>query len=257
MIGLDTLLFTREGFKKLRDLDLYDEVLTPLGVFEPITQMSKIEDIDYYIKVSTDEIIPCSRDLELPLYNENHYEKIVYADCIKDKKYYTTKILPYDSKIKTRKDLYEIGTEIPKEIPNEWLTLSSYFRYELLCGLMDTPMCSLKSEDGVYDFRPHSYEFEKSLVSLLRLFGFAVKCGKSKNHRFIKFGIQNIAVIDDIPVRDRYKDIEIMPPNNRFGFMPVKDNGTLKNKIQGRSITVNGGLFLVGYSLIPVKCQIL
>ena len=257
MIGLDTLLFTREGFKKLRDLDLYDEVLTPLGVFEPITHMSKIEDIDYYIKVATDEIIPCSRDLELPLYNENHTERILYADCINNKRYFTTKILPYESKLKTRKDLYEIGTKIPKEIPNEWLLLSSSYRYELLCGLMDTPMCSLKGEDGIYGFRPHSYEFEKSLVALSRLFGFAVSCGNEKIHRIVRVGVQNTAVIDDIPIRDRYKDISKMPPNNRFGFMPIKDTGTLKKSVQGRGITVEGGLILVGYSLIPVKCQVL
>ena len=257
MIGLDTLLFTREGFKKLSDLDLYDEILTPLGTFEPIINMSKIEEIDYGIKVATDEVIACSEDLELPLYNENHKEKMIYADCIKDTKYYTTKILPYESQLKTRKDLYKIGTEIPKKIPNDWLLLSSIYRYDLLCGLMDTPMCSLKSEDGVYDFRPHSFEFEKGLISLLRLFGFGVKCGEIKGHRIVKAGIQNVAVIEDIPIRDRYKDIEIMPPSNRFGFMPIKDTGTLKNKVQGRSITVEGGLFLAGYSLIPIKCQVL
>lgn len=257
MIGLDTLLFTREGFKKLKDLNLYDEVLTPLGVFEPIMKMSKIEKIDYYIKTATDEIIKCSSDMELPLYNENYTERIICVSCIKDKKFYTTKTLPYDSTKTIKNDLYELGTKIPERIDKRILLSSSYYRYELLCGLMDTPMCSLKREDGIYSFRPHSYQFEKDLVALLRLFGFPVKCDLEKNNRVVKFGIQNIAVIDDIPIRDRYKDILNKPPDNRYVFMPIKDNGTLEENVDGRSICVDGGLVLVGYSLIPVKCQIL
>lgn len=254
MISLDTLFFTREGFKKLKDLDLYDEVLTPFGMFEPIIEMSRIEDVDYYIKVSTDEIILCSKDLELPIYYNKNKEKMVYADCIENEKYYTTKILPYDSMINYKEDLYKIGVNIPKRINNKELISSSYDRYELLCGLMDTPMCELKTEDGVYEFRPHSYEFEKDLVSLFRLFGFPVKCGYSKSHRYVRMGVQNISVIDDIPIRDRYKDIEKMPPNNRFKFMPIKDSGTLKNSVKGRNIKVDCGFVLVGYSLTPIKC---
>lgn len=256
MIGLDTVLFTRNGFKKLRDLNLYDEVLTPLGVFEPITKMSKIQDVDYYIRTSTDEIIACSRDLELPVYNKNHKERMVCVSYIKDKSYYTTKTLPYESNTFCRENLYKKGTTIPKSI-EKWLTFSSYDRYDLFCGLMDTPMCSFKGEDGVYDFRPHSYQFEKELVALARLFGFAVKCGMANGHRYVKVGIQNVSVIDDIPIRDRYKDLLKQPPDNRFTFMPIMDNGTLKESVEGRGIKVNGGLVLVGYSLIPIKCQIL
>ena len=258
MIGLDTYLFTRNGLVKLRDLNLYDEVLTPLGTFEPIIKMSKIENIGNYIKTSTDEVIACSNNLQLPVYDENHKEKMIDVGYIKNKKYYTTKTLPYDSVIFNKKnDLYEKGTRIPERINNETLILSSLDRYELLCGMMDTPICTLKSKDGIYEFRPHSYEFEKDLVTLFRLFGFPVKCGNLKGHRFVKFGIQNIMVIDDIPIRDRYKDIEKQPPANRYAFMPIKDSGTLKNNVEGRNISVRGGLALIGYSLIPVKCQIL
>lgn len=256
MIGLDTVFFTREGFKKLSELNLYDEVLTPLGMFQPIMKMSKIEDVDYYIKTSTDEIIKCSSDMMLPLYNENHTERMVCVSCIKDKKYYTTKILPYDSKLNTDEDLYKKGTEIPRTIDNKILTLSSYYRYELFCGLIDTPMCELKGEDGIYSFKPHSYDFERGLVALARLFGFAVKCSIVDKHRVVKVGIQNVPVIDNIPIRDEYRDITKMPPGNRYGFMPVTDNGKLKEKVKGRAITVRGGLALVGYSLIPVECQI-
>lgn len=256
MIGLDTVVFTREGFKELKDVNLYDEVLTPLGVFEPIVKMSRIQDVDYYIRTSTDEIIHCSDDLELPVYDKNHKEKMVCVSYIKDNKYYTTKTLPYDSTLSSDEDLYKKGTEIPVTIDNKWLTLSSYNRYELLCGLMDTPMCEFKGEDGIYHFKPHSYKFEQGLVGLLRLFGFPVRCGVTKNHRYVRFGIQNIAVIDDIPIRDKYKDISKIPPDNRYGFMPIMDNGRLKESVKGRSIKVNGGLVLVGYSLIPVMCQI-
>jgi hypothetical protein len=256
VIGLDTVLFTRSGFKKLKDLNLYDEVLTPLGMFEPILKMSRVYDIDYYFRTSTDEIIHCSKDLELPVYDKAHKERMICVSCIKDKAYYTTKILPYDSTIRTNEDLYKKGTEIPLSIDNKWLILSSYDRYELLCGLMDTPICEFKGEDGVYHFKPHSYQFEQGLIGLLRLFGFPVRCGIAKNHRYVKFGVQNIAVIDDIPIRDKYKDISKMPPNNRYCFMPIMDNGTLKESVKGRSIKVDGGLVLVGYSLIPVKCQV-
>lgn len=257
MIGLDTVLFTREGFKKLRDLNLYDEVLTPLGIFEPITKMSRVKDIGYYIRVATDEMICCSDDLELPIYDEKNRERMICVSYIKDKKYYTTKTLPYDSKISAKEDLYTRGTEIPQSISNNWLISSLYDRYELLCGLMDTPMCRLSSEDGVYRFQPHSAQFEKELIGLIRLFGFAAKCGMSDKHRYISMGIQNVAVIDNIPIRDSYKDISRKPPDNRYKFMPIKDNGALKNSVKGRSIKVQGGLVLVGYSLIPVKCQIL
>ena len=116
-------------------------------------------------------------------------------------------------------------------------------------------MCRLVSEDGVYEFKPHSYDFEKSLVALCRLFGFPVKCGISDKHRVIKVGVQNIATIDNIPIRDGYRDISKMPPNNRYCFMPIMDNGMLKESVKGRRIEVRGGLALVGYSLIPIKCQ--
>lgn len=256
MIGLDTVFFTRNGFKKLKDLNLYDEVLTPLGMFEPIMKMSRIDDIDYYFKVSTDEVIECSKDLELPLYNENYTLKMRYIGYLDDKKYYTMKTLPCEYGKDVDVDYYEIGARIPSRIDDSF-TKSTYNRYELFCGLMDTPMCSLKTEDGVYEFRPHSYEFEKDLVSLFRLFGFPVKCGVCDKKRYVKMGIQNIAVIDDIPIRDRYKDIMKRPPDNRYTFMPLKKTGKLKDTVKGRSISVNGGLALVGYSLIPVKCQIL
>lgn len=257
MIGLDTLLFTRKGFKKLKELNLYDEVLTPLGVFMPIIKMSKAEDIDYYIKASTDEVIACSKDLELPVYDKKGNEKMVSVDSIKDKKYFTTKTLPYDSTLESKEDLYKVGVDIPNKIGNKKLILSSADRYDLFCGLMDTPICELKSEDGVYIFRPHSYEFEKDLIALARLFGFGVNGRVVSNHRLIDVGVQNISVIDDIPIRDEYKDINEMPPDNRFDFMPIKDTGTLKNNVQGRNIAVDGGFVLVGYSLIPVKCQVL
>ena len=255
MIGLDTVLFTREGFKKLKDINLYDEVLTPLGIFEPITKMSRIGDIDYYIRVATDEMICCSDELELPIYDEKNRERMICVSYIKDKKYYTTKTLPYDSKIRADDDLYVRGTDIPQSISNKWLISSLYDRFELLCGLMDTPMCSLASEDGVYKFQPHSAQFEKELIGLIRLFGFPVKCGMTDSHRIVRMGIQNISVIDDVPIRDSYKDISKIPPENRYKFMPIKDNGTLKNSTKGRGIKVKGGLVLVGYSLIPVKCQ--
>lgn len=256
MIGLDTLLFTKDGFKRLGDLDLYDEVLTPLGVFKPIIKMSKVEDIDYYVRTSTDELIACSRDLELPVYENRYREKIVYVDGIKDNKYCTTKILPFESNVTTSRNLYEEGVKIPNIIDNKIFRMSSCYRYELLSGLMDTPMCTLLNENGIYAFRPHSLEFEKSLVALMRLFGFAVRCEIVNGIRIIKVGIQNVAVIDDIPIRDRYRDISKKPPDNRYDFMPIRDTGILKNKVKGRSIEVSGGLVVVGYSMIPIKCQI-
>lgn len=258
MIGLDTILFTPDGFKKLKDLNIYDEVLTPFGVFEPIMKMSKIQDIDFYIRVATDEKIVCSKDLEIPVYDEKNRERIVYAGYIKDKKYYTTNSLPYDSKKYIKdEDLYIKGTEIPQSISKKWLTASLYNRFELFCGLMDTPMCYLEKEDGVYVFKPHSYRFEQEFVALSRLFGFSVKCDIVKKKRVIKVGVQNIAVIDDIPIRDNYKDLSKMPPDNRPHFMPIIDNGELKTPVKGRNIKVDCGLVLVGYSLIPVKCQVL
>ena len=129
MIGLDTVFFTREGFKKLRELNLYDEVLTPLGMFQPIMKMSKIEDVDYYIKTSTDEIIKCSSDMMLPLYNENHTERMVCVSCIKDKKYYTL-----------TSNGYLLATNVIKLIDN-WYTIekNKYFckenhRDQVRCG---------------------------------------------------------------------------------------------------------------------------
>ena len=257
MIGLDTVLFTRKGFKKLKDIELYDEVLTPYGVFEPIMKMTRIEDVDYYIQTSTDEIITCSDDLELPVYNKNGTERMICVSCIEDNECFTTRSLPYESKTIVRKNLYEMGAKIPERIDNHLFTISSLFRYELLCGLMDTPMCELKSETGVYAFKPHSKEFENDLVALCRLFGFPVHCKVVKNHRIVEMGVQNIGIIKDIPIRDRYKDISKMPPNNRPTFMPIRGHGRLDEPVKGRQIEVIGNFVLAGYSLIPVKCQIL
>lgn len=257
MIGLDTVLFTPEGFKKLRDLNIYDEVLTPLGKFEPIMKMSPIKEIGNYVKVATDEIIPCSNDLEFLVYDKDNNEKLIFAEDLKRNTYYTAKTSRYYCKKEINLDLYEEGIKIPLRISNTMLTASLFDRYELLCGLMDTPICELKNENGVYLFKPHSHLFEKGLVSLFRLFGFPVICGEAKHIRYVKMGVQDLVCMDEIPIRDEYRKMSKTPPKVRYNFMPIKGYGKFKNVAKGRNIFIKGGLVLVGYSLVPVKCQIL
>ena len=256
MFGLDTPILCEYGFKTVGELTTDDLVLNPLGAFSHIEEIIDIEEDAFAITFSTDETIIVSPYTQLPLYDiryRGEHEVIRYVKDLVGGKYATTKTLPIINTSDVYKGrYYDIGASMPSKITDEMLMLPWRDKTDLMTGILDTPLVTLFNENGVYELLPSSYNIEKGLVSLFRTFGYPVMCATKQNRRILRFGIQNLDVINDIRYRDKYKELSVKPPYNRHKFMPVKSVLSTGTKMKMRKIVVSDGFFLVGYSLIPV-----
>ena len=256
MFGLDTLVLCENGFKTVGELTTDDLILNPLGAFSHIEEIIDVEEENaFVVSFSTNENVIVSPYTRLPVYNtryRNEYEVIRRVKDLPGGKYATTKTLPIINTNETYKGYYyNVGVDMPYVITDEMLMLPWRDKTDLILGILDTPLVTLFNEDGVYEITPSSYEIEKGLVSLFRTFGYPVMCATEQNRRILRFGIQNLDVINDIQYKDRYKELSVKPPYNRHRFMPVNGVMQLNKKIPMRKIHVSGGFFLIGYSLIP------
>lgn len=255
MFGLDTLVLCEYGFKTVGELTTDDLILNPLGAFSHIEEIIDVEEDAFVVRFSTDENIIVSPYTQLPVYNlqyRGENEVIRYVKDLIGGKYATTKTLPIINTNETYKGYYyDVGVDMPYAITDKMLMLPWRDKTDLMLGILDTPLVTLVNENGIYEIMPSSYEMEKGLVSLFRTFGYPVMCATRQNRRILRFGIQNLDVINDIRYKDRYKELSIKPPYNRYRFMPVNGVMQLNKKLPMRKIYVSGGFFLIGYSLIP------
>lgn len=257
MLGGDTVVFTLKGFKKVKDLELYDEVLTPFGDFEPVVELGPWEEMEYKVDLSGYEDIYCSDDLLWYLYNNTS----CYTDEL-DKDTATSNLnfeLEGVSDKKLRFNPYNYAVVVPDNVPTDIMLTSLDNKLAFLAGLIDSPICELGEVDGIYKL--YMNKKYKTLVDELLAFIRSLRLGcvvkLSGDVYVISFNITKY--IDILPIRDEYKACynyssigrNIMIKN--IEKISEKSNNLSKNdKIMGRKVKVNRGYFLVGYSLVPV-----
>ena len=248
MLGEDTLLFTKNGFKTLKELDLYDEVLTPFGEFEPIVEMGPWKPVDRVMQLNTLENIYCSDNL---LCYTDLDAKFTYVDDLDCKI-----AVPFGDIFEFEGDGlnhpvsngYDFTVVVPTCIPDAYILSNLYVKLSCLAGLIDSPICELGNNDGIYYFYTEYEDVRRGIITLARSLGFGVKCTCTDGVYAIRVGVDKF--IDELPIKDELK--RCYKPVQMIRKTGIKNVGYAKNEVMGRKIKVNGSLFLVGYSLVPV-----
>ena len=140
---------------------------------------------------------------------------------------------------------------LPKRIPEEYLIASEEQRLELLEGLLDTDGCLSGSK---YHFTTSEESLRDSFLDLLATFGWRAcvttvqpKTSTSgitarKPHYVISF-TPNIVVFCTLPRKRNYEP----HPQRRIAFTSVD----VVNPVEGNCITVEGGMYRVGKTMLP------
>lgn len=156
------------------------------------------------------------------------------------------------------KDLQEYGMcysgyRTEKHIPEEYLTASHVQRLELLAGLIDT--------DGYVDARHHRIvfttadkELKESFEELVATFGWRTTTCEFKPQRSTS-GIEGkkpywqvaFNPTEFIPCRIERKQLHNFSAQRRIAVCNIKEI----EPISGNCITVEGGIYLVGKTLLP------
>ena len=158
-----------------------------------------------------------------------------------------------------RFDLQKLGfchsrKRVPKKIPDIYLTSSIKQRLELLAGLIDTDGCLTKKEHR-YSFTTSEETLKDNFISLVSTFGWRVSVSE-KQPRLSSSNIQGkqtywvIAFNPtiEIPCRVERKRLGIFSKQRRISIVNIEP---LKETYYGKCIQVEGGIYLVGKTLIP------
>ena len=160
---------------------------------------------------------------------------------------------------KLRFDLQELGfchsrKRVEKHIPDEYLTASIEQRLELLAGLLDTDGTLVRKEHR-YHYSTTDEKLKDSFVSLVSTFGW--RCSVSeKEPRLSSSNIQGRKLVYDIgfnptieiPCRVERKQLKEFSKPRRITITSIEP---IQEKKYGRCIQVEGGIYLVGKTLIP------
>lgn len=252
MLGEDTLFYTKNGFKKLKNLNKYDEVLNSDGHFTYITRLGPWKPINKCVKLSTSEEIYCDDSL---LWDLSGVGEFKYTDELE---LYEAGISCARSceleRVRPRKleNNYEKSVRIPRNIPHKYITCKLEDKLEFLAGLIDSPMCELGDHHGIYVFSTYFEDFAHELVALARSIGYGVMCRYVPKYKIYVIRIYIDKYIDILPIRDPYKVCFREAGNSYTAFMlgirkiePAEANF-------GRTVELNDGNCLVGYSLVSV-----
>ncbi len=160
------------------------------------------------------------------------------------------------SDLAIRKALQTMGMchsriKLPKHIPDEYFTASISQRLGLLAGLLDTDgtLCG----GSKYTFSTTSEELRDAMITLVSTFGWRA-CLKREEPKVSSSGIHGrlpVYIISFSP------DIEIPCQLPRKKNKPVKQRKIAVKSIskvepkEGNCITVEGGMYLAGKTLIP------
>lgn len=257
MLGENTLFLTKNGFKMLSEINLYDEVMNCYGEFQPVVSLGEWLEVDRVVELSTGELIACDDDM---LWNVRkvgeHKDNFMYTYEISDHK----GVCEFDSNdelsfnVKTSVfNPYAFAVVVPTEIPDAYLMSSIATRLLLFAGLVDSPICECEPEGiaGKYMFYTHYKNLEVGIVALARTFGWGVKSEVIEGVTVISVYVTSHA--DEIPVKDPLKrctksflrtySVKI----NRVGMIGPDVH------LRGREVGIFGGCPLIGYSLVPVK----
>lgn len=158
-----------------------------------------------------------------------------------------------------RFDLQKLGfchsrKRVPKTIPDEYLTASIEQRLDLLAGLLDTDGTLTKSEHR-YHFTTVEKTLRDSFIALINTFGWRCSVTEHKPQKS-SGNIQGKQVYwcigfnptCHIPCRLERKRLYEFSKNRRISIVSIEQ---LLNEKWGRCIQVEGGIYLVGKSMIP------
>lgn len=249
MLGEDTVVYTRNGFRKIKDLVLFDEVLTPFGDFEPIVEMGPWTEMTKKVELNTVEDIYCTDNLLWNLVTGSKYTD----ELDRDTSVAGVRIaLEQDSDRYLGYSPYNYAVVVPQDVPNEIMMGSLDVKLKFLAGLIDSVMCELGKVDGVYNlYIGQNYkELADKLLAFIRSLGLGVVRKIVGFNYCITFNITKY--IDILPIRDDMMACYDYASINRNVIIRNIEDLSKNDKIMGRMIKVNRGFFLVGYSLVPV-----
>lgn len=250
MLGEDTLFFTRKGFKKLKNLNKYDEILTGFGTFAHITELGPREKMTKCVEFTTGEKIYCTDDMLWNVGSDRGYKYTDELELLEDGA--TCADISEFQGVRGRKSFgnYRKSVVVPRCVPNECLLADRDAKLEFLAGLIDSPICEIGDSDGIYVFYTFSDELAHGIISLARSLNFGVTGKKSGLVHIIRVYINKY--IDILPVRDDYK--ACYDYANTVFALRVKNVREIRpdEACFGRSVRVNGGFGLIGYSFIPI-----
>lgn len=142
---------------------------------------------------------------------------------------------------------------VEKFIPQEYLTASLRQRLELLAGLIDTDGCLIKKERR-YQFSTTSEKLKDGFVSLISTFGWRTSI-KTETPKKSSSNIQGKKMVwtigfnptFEIPCVLKRKQLKEFNKQRRIAIKSI----TECKPQEGNCITVEGGVYCVGETLIP------
>lgn len=248
MLGEDTLVFTKKGFKKVKDLILFDEVLTPFGDFEPIVEMSEWEEMTNKVILSTCEEIYCTDNLLWHLNGSNKYTD----ELVEDTSTCGVKFALEGVDDELDYSPYDYAVVVPEDVPIEIMMGSLNTKLEFLAGLIDSPICELGTSEGIYKLyiREKYSKLADEILAFIR--SLSISGIKTLDKGVFCITINITKYIDILPIRDEMKLCDNYANNSRNVMIRKIEELSNNDKIMGRMLKVNKGFFLVGYSLVPV-----
>lgn len=254
MLSEDTLVLTKRGFKPVKDLMLYDNVLTPFGDYEPIMELGPWTEMTKKVSLNTCEDIICTGDLLL-LGGTGADNHAVYAvDELDGVDFVCSDVFPPE---KSRKNIdfdpYKMAVVVPEYVPDKIILSTIDKKLEFLAGLIDSPICQLGLGEGCYNLyiKDRYKRLADSILALVRSLDLPVS--RILKDRIYRISIKFDKYIDIIPIRDEMKMcFEYASNGSLMRVEKISDLSNNDKKIMGRRVKVNGSWFLVGYSLLTV-----
>lgn len=174
-------------------------------------------------------------------------------------KHKTTGVLYYGFK-NLRQDLQKLGfchsrITVPKHIPDMYLVASEEQRLQLLAGLLDTDGC-LIAEEHRYQYTTCEESLKDTFIELVSTFGWRCSVTKCVQNELKKRGINAkkpwyvIAFnpTEHIPCRLERKQLWEFSNPRKISLKSIKP---CKDGIEGCCITVEGGVYCAGRTMLP------
>lgn len=254
MVGEDTLFWTRDGFRSLKDLEIGDEVLTQYGVFLPIFRLGEWKEAKYVVNVGYDKIY-CRDSSMFAISPKKGVMKLESTNGLVDKSLTGVAIcdIVFETGGKNNLELmrksYVLGLNVPKKIP-KWLMEAGFdVKCNFIAGMVDSVNGGL-SKTNYYILTSRYENVIEGLKVIIRLLGWVYRIKDEYTLCVYPYGLIDSHFI-------RCKD----PYNKRLGHSTVdykyRINGVYKaNGVRCREVLVGAQdmyvPFVVGKSMIPM-----
>ena len=179
MVGEDTLFWTRDGFRPLKDLKVGDEVLTMFGVFLPIFSLGEWKEARYVVDAGYDNIY-CRDSSMFAILEKNGVMKLESTSGLVDKSLSGVAICDIVFETGQRASLekmrraYQLGIDVPKKIP-KWLFHANFdVKCNFIAGMVDSVNGGL-SLANCYVLQSRYPEVIDGLTTISRLLGWVYR----------------------------------------------------------------------------------